>query len=940
MTPINKILNRKGYKLKILYKGNKPEWLNIDSPQIEEYDIIIGWDTEYRNREWEIDLEKHKLIEKIENVKKLTKSINELDKKRSKKCLYNEIISHQIVAYSKNKNCYIEFIIFLYNQGKFEKRIDLSKILSIIFELLDYKWDEIKSRKLLLTSHYSVAEFSALSYSDRKPLSKHLNTIQKTLSSFSFFKWIVQKYEEFSESEKKNVKTSKVKIQWRDTILLAPVGYKSLKKLATQTFHVKPDLKQEEYINMAGLLENNPSRYEEYAINDSKIALEFYCKFMHIYYYKLTNKLEKKSPLTAIGSSELNFLARQREESKKLFKDKNKLKKVVFGLEKNGDMITSRENDEGMINKCYLGGRNNIAKYYKNYDCRKNNKIIIDIDIADAYSRGFGLIALPDWNSRWKRVISTEKYAKDVAQQHNKELEFTKMGFFETKFNFSEEIYEPPLAQKTKWGLIYTKEGKTRATFPEMMEAQRLNGIGENDIRELIVYDELLIEGKLYYPFAEYIKMMTKLRKNFKKGTFENLMFKEQKNGLYGKTGQGIETRQFFTLTGEKELLKPSRITNAEIASHITGIIRTALGAMINEIEDDPRCEVINWTTDGCMILMDWNEENYPEFEVWKEGEKYNEDCWGERILSTDNEKDKGVIGKIKQGNNGIHFKDLNPELYEKLINLRTVKYLIKGGKKIGEENKDSWLEIKGFGDRFGSETTRGNWMTWKNVTQGLARGNIGSKIIKTAEDFQRYTETDDISEAVIDNLVNIREMIEDECDLVVRRKIEKGKQGKKFYKQSFRKINLGPDGKRKIKENGVDTEPFKDITEAAKYRATIEHITRKEIRKTTQNVIWHTKAAISKKIRGSKEETIYRTIMTLILQENIMKSTYEQISQKINENKLFKREIKISDLKNWKRKRILIKSIPKVGFEEVKQKFERLMKVDLQKIDFENYLF
>jgi G:T-mismatch repair DNA endonuclease (very short patch repair protein) len=59
MTSIENILQeRKGYWLKILKKSTKPDWLNIDSPQVEEYDVIVGWDTEYRNREWKIDLEK------------------------------------------------------------------------------------------------------------------------------------------------------------------------------------------------------------------------------------------------------------------------------------------------------------------------------------------------------------------------------------------------------------------------------------------------------------------------------------------------------------------------------------------------------------------------------------------------------------------------------------------------------------------------------------------------------------------------------------------------------------------------------------------------------------------------------------------------------------------------------------------------------------------
>jgi hypothetical protein len=44
--------------------------------------------------------------------------------------------------------------------------------------------------------------------------------------------------------------------------------------------------------------------------------------------------------------------------------------------------------------------------------------------------------------------------------------------------------------------------------------------------------------------------------------------------------------------------------------------------------------------------------------------------------------------------------------------------------------------------------------------------------------------------------------------------------------------------GKRKLKEDGIDTEPFQNIQESAEYRKKIEYMTRKEIRKSTKNVL------------------------------------------------------------------------------------------------------
>jgi hypothetical protein len=900
----------KNYRVEILKKTTLPNWLRINSPQIEQFDILIGWDTEYRNQEWELDLEKYNVTKKSEVVKEINEELRKLDKKRTKKSFYNDIISHQFCAYSKEKNVYLEMIIYLYEEDEFKQRLNLSRLLSIVIENLDYGWENLrKEMKALLVAHYSVAEFSTLAYSDRDKLIERLNTIQKTISSHKFFYWSIAKYDSMNESEKAHSKSKSIRILWRDTILLAPQGYKSLKQLAKTTTHNKLDLLPTEYINMCSLLHTNKAKFEEYAINDAIVTLEFYCSFIDTYYFTITDKLVRKIPLTAVGSSELHYLARLEKKSIGLGFKKDYLRKLVFGLKNNYRMINSREDDEGLVNRCYVGGRNNIGKYYWNCDGRKNNKLFIDVDIKDAYSCAFGLLVVPKWNERWRKVITTEKYTKDLAQQYNGELKFSKLGFFETKFNFSKEVYEPILPQKTTWGLVFTKEGKTRATFPEMMEAERLEGIGDEDIRELIVYDEMLVNGKVFYPFKEYIELMTKERHKWPKNSFENLLYKLQKNGLYGKTAQGIEVRQFFSLAGEKETLKPSKITCAEYASHITGIIRTALGALINEIEKFPGCEVVHWTTDGLVMTMKWDYEN--------------------------NQVTERITAK---NDNYLRLKDINEKLHKKLSNLRVIRLLRSGAENIG--GGQEWLEIKAFGDRIGSLTTRGNWMTWKEEKSGLARGNLGAKIVGTPEDFQRYTNDDEVTEIMIDNLVNVREMIEKKCDLVVRYTKEKGEKGRNIYYQSFRKINLGPDGKRRILEDNVSSRAFNDIEEAVKYRRTIEYMTRKEIRKSTKNVLWQTKISTPKKVRGSRKETIYKLLMTIALKEGLIKGTQKGLVERLNGLNLFSKPITVQNIKDWKRRLLPVKSIPKENFWSGAEKLLRELKIKIPREKVESYLF
>ena len=68
-------------------------------------------------------------------------------------------------------------------------------------------------------------------------------------------------------------------VTWRDTILLAPAGH-SLKAIGAMTSTNKIELTQDEIEHMDRLLIEEPKRYIEYAINDTRVALEYYLRFM------------------------------------------------------------------------------------------------------------------------------------------------------------------------------------------------------------------------------------------------------------------------------------------------------------------------------------------------------------------------------------------------------------------------------------------------------------------------------------------------------------------------------------------------------------------------------------------------------------------------------------------------------------------------------------
>jgi hypothetical protein len=119
-------------------------------------------------------------------------------------------------------------------------------------------------------------------------------------------------------------------------------------------------------------------------------------------------------------------------------------------LKENGEVSNARENDQKMSDRSYLGGKNNIAQFHTRKNCRKENKIAIDVDITAAYCRAFGCIPAADFNKRSKKFATAEEYNFDIFNQYKEEMPYTKLAFFDTKYQFDKKVFEPCMPQKTK----------------------------------------------------------------------------------------------------------------------------------------------------------------------------------------------------------------------------------------------------------------------------------------------------------------------------------------------------------------------------------------------------------------------------------------------------------------------------------------------------------
>src|SRR5712671_2780314 len=74
-------------------------------------------------------------------------------------------------------------------------------------------------------------------------------------------------------------------------------------------------------------------------------------------------------------------------------------------------------------------------------------------------------------------------------------------------------------------------------------------------------------------PFEIVIRDLLERRNRHPKGSLQNEMFKQLGNSLYGKTCPGIAGNTAFNTREEvHEEIGPSKITNAYIASYVTGL--------------------------------------------------------------------------------------------------------------------------------------------------------------------------------------------------------------------------------------------------------------------------------------------------------------------------------------------------------------------------------
>lgn len=846
------------YSIEVINElNNKPNWLNIDSPQINQFDLIIGWDTEYYNN-----------------------SVNNI---------LNNIVSYQFCIYDLKKNKYLEIIIYpLNNQKK-----TLSELIIQILKNLNISQTRITKKKvnksnkyltfkILLVAHYSISEWSMLD--KRNLIAKHLNEVQGTIISFRPFNITVD-YKKRKES---------IEIFWSDTYLFTDSNNKTLESISNsnEIFNKKIEIPAPYTKDRMDILfKENKELFKEYAISDARITLEYYCNYI-CDYYKLSNV--EKIPFTiGYGSVEwyLKYLEEKSikenrvNENNKL--DKNWWSKKILGIESTKERLRQitkiRGIDERFVSDSYLGAIN--TSYYLG-KFQKEDYLIFDIDLSSAYPTSLAVIPAIDWDKTANKRFNIREW---LELETFKQKKYINLGvILLNDFEFNTDTFQTSIPIPDDAGLIYVRKGNnTFVTYPEIITSfkQDVKISNEHEI-ETRIFHNLEIEGEVVLAFADFIKFLVHERKKYLNNSIKNIIFKLSANTTYGKLGQGIKERHVYNLNKEKKAINHSKITVPHYASSCTSLIRCCLIDLINHFHSLEGFKVLNATTDGLMVAI--HKKKLKEFEI-----------------TTDN---KGIV--ITKD---LKLSNILPNIYKDLSTHYSIRNLIQGRKNLDLDI--DFLEIKHIGDLAHTWKTRLNCIVYKGITQHIAKGGIDKVFVKTYEDLLKLDENEEITTLENVSLTNVSDMIKYKCDLVKKSNLNKTKK-KNTYKK--KKINLDYDYKRFVLKDGIETRTFEDLKEWIEHRTIAKNI-RKINKRSTFDLIELSKKDNNKKkikIQGTLTQTVLRVFLDYYLKNKKDNYTYQEIIDKLNklkENNNSYKKIKINEnlLKKCKTRKFYNNCIP-----------------------------
>jgi hypothetical protein len=446
-------------------------------------------------------------------------------------------------------------------------------------------------KNLYIIAHYNAADLPMIS-NFKEVLMNKLSIVNKSFVSIG-----------------KPIKFEKHYVYVRDSKLLAPQGYGSLKSLGKlyEGDYKKREISIEDISNMDKFLIRDKKAFEEYALQDAIITLK-HSTAMEVFNMRV-KQLGIPLTLSSIGR---NYV----------FSEWSKIFKKYIPYQITGDFMMGNADEiqtpKGLFASKDIG--THLSYYIANYKGGRNESFMYgtdenttwyDYDLTSAYTTGMINLSLPDYKTG-------KLLTPDELKDWNNDNFLSGYLIINTNFVFPEHVKYPSIpCYVDKGTTVYPLEGESYLTGPEYL-------LAKNQGCEFNIKSAFYIQPKYKKVFNNYTKEMDDIeikpfqniindiqekRRTFKKGTIENALYKEMGNSIYGNVVRGISNKKSFdSLTGKNFRVTATELSNPILASWITAFVRSVIGECLHNIQKI-NGKIVSVTTDGFITNIDNLEE-------------------------------------------------------------------------------------------------------------------------------------------------------------------------------------------------------------------------------------------------------------------------------------------------------------------------------------------
>ena len=424
-----------------------------------------------------------------------------------------------------------------------------------------------------------------------------------------------------------NKKVFPVYLRVADTMCHAPAGMKALKNLGDTVGIPKIDIPEEQKEHMLDLLLHDPVLYFEYASRDSVVCL-LYASALYGYNHKIpitvtsqAAKAMKESIKYVLGTTEdKDFDRIYRGVEKVSHGNYKRLDRPGYMEAKSLEPISDEvHTTQYYSSQAYHGGYNSCSEvgYFP--------QITNDYDLKNAYPTAMVLVPDIDWEKPIKSVIKNTylDITDFIIPNGQIYVLSTFVGYI--RFEFPKDCKYPcipvnvdgiPVYPRTSEGLNGVYVTGPYVTLALQLGAKIFCETGYF-LREKMdmIHNKGTISRSLAVAVYQLVIDRAQAKKDFGKGSLEEMILKTMVNSGYGKIAQDVvEKRSWDAFQQIMEDLGCSAITNPFSAAMITSIVQCTLIAAQNEIEalGYMTCSV---TTDG--FISDCPEDVLKKLELF-----------------------------------------------------------------------------------------------------------------------------------------------------------------------------------------------------------------------------------------------------------------------------------------------------------------------------------